>query len=58
MLFTHFYFMQGEKIQAWFVSSANREYFGVESTGFLSVNKYTKKIYPLVRWTAKYVFFP
>ena len=48
--------MQGEKIEAWFVSQASREYFGVESTAYLSANKFTKKIYPLVR-TAKYVFF-
>ena len=49
--------MQGEKIEAWFVSPSSREYFGVESTAFLSANKFSNKIYPLVRWTAKYVFF-
>ena len=36
--------MQGEKIEAWFVSSASREYFGVESTTFLSANKFTKNL--------------
>ena len=35
--------MQGEKIEAWLVSSANREYFDAESTAFLSANKLTKK---------------
>ena len=34
--------LQGEKIEAWFVSPASREYFGVESTNFLSANKFTK----------------
>ena len=43
MLFTHLYLMQGEKIEAWFVSQARREYFGVESTAYLSANKFTKK---------------
>ena len=43
MLFAHLYLMQGEKIEAWFVSPASREYFGVESTAFLSANKFTKK---------------
>ena len=40
---THFYLMQEEKIEAWFVSQASREYFCVESTAFLSANKFTKK---------------
>ena len=31
MLFTPLYLTQGEKIEAWFVSQARREYFGVES---------------------------
>ena len=57
MLFAHLYLMQGEKIEAWLVSSANREYFDAQSTAFLSANKLTKKIYSLVRSTAKYVFF-
>ena len=57
MLFTHLYLMLGEKIEVWFLSPASREYFGVESTAFLSASKFSKKIYPLVRWTAKYVFF-
>ena len=35
--------MLGEKIEAWFLSPASREYFGVESTAFLSANKFTKK---------------
>ena len=42
-LFTHFYLMQGEKIEAWFVSQANRKYFGVETTAFLSATTFTKK---------------
>ena len=50
LLLTYLYLMQGEKIEAWFVSQASREYFGVESTAFLSANKFTKKsTYPLVR---------
>ena len=48
IMFTHLYLMQGEKIEAWFVSPASREYFGVESTAFLSASKFSKKIYPLV----------
>ena len=47
MLFTHLYLMLGEKIEAWFLSPASREYFGVESTAFLSASKFSKKIYPL-----------
>ena len=43
MLFTHFYLMQGEKIEAWFVSQAYRKYFGVETTAFLSATTFTKK---------------
>ena len=39
--------MLGEKIEAWFLSPASREYFGVESTAFLSASKFSKKIYPL-----------
>ena len=31
MSFTHLYLMQGERIEAWFVSQARREYFDVES---------------------------
>ena len=42
MLFTHMYLMQGEEIEVWFVSSARREHFGVESAAsyctFCSVN--------------------
>ena len=38
--------MEGEKIEAWFVSPASRKYFGVESSAFLSANKFTKKILP------------
>ena len=34
--------MQVEKIEAWFLSPANREYFEVESTAFLSANKFTR----------------
>ena len=29
MLFTHLYLMLGKKIEAWFLSPATREYFGV-----------------------------
>ena len=36
--------MQGEKIEAWFASPSCREYFGVESTTFLSANKFTKNL--------------
>ena len=36
--------MQEEKIEAWFVSPSSREYFGVESTAFLSANKFTKNL--------------
>ena len=50
--------MQGEKIEAWFVSPASREYFGVESTAFLSANKFMKKYtHWLGELTAKYAFF-
>ena len=44
MLFTHLHLMQGEKIEAWFVSPASREYFSVEFTAFLSANKFTKNL--------------
>ena len=44
MQFTYLYLMQGEKkVEAWFISPASREYFGVESTTFLFVIKFTKK---------------
>ena len=44
MRFTHLNLMKGEKIVAWFASQArSREYFGVESTAFLSANKFTQK---------------
>ena len=50
--------MQEEKIEAWFVSQARREYFGVESTAYLICQQIHKKIYPLVdELTVKYVFF-
>ena len=42
MLFTHLYLTQGEKIEARFVSQVRREYFGVESTAYLSANKLLK----------------
>ena len=44
IMFTHLYLMQGEKIEVWFVSPSSREYFGVETTAFLSVNKFTKNL--------------
>ena len=47
VLFTHLHFMLGEKIEAWFLSPASIEYFGVEWTAFLSARKLSKKIYPL-----------
>ena len=47
MLFTHSYFMLGEKREAWFLSPASRECFNVEWTAFLSASKFSKKIYPL-----------
>ena len=48
--------MQGEKLEASFVSPASREYFGGKSSTFcLPTN--SQKIFPLVRWTAKYGFF-
>ena len=43
MLFPHLYIMQEEEIEAWFVTPASREYFGVESTAFHSAYKLTKK---------------
>ena len=49
MLFANLYLIQGEKIETWFVFPASKEYFGVEFTAFLSANKFTKKIYHLVR---------
>ena len=58
MLFTHLYLMYGEKIEAWFISQTRREYFVVESTAFLSANKFTKKSTQFKdELTAKYVFF-
>ena len=48
--------MQGEKTEAWLVSPASREYFTVESQLFCMPTN-SQKIYSLVRWTAKYVFF-
>ena len=59
MLFTHLHLMQGEKIEAWFLFQGSRSYFGVESTAFLSVSKFTKNIPTgnMNELTAKYVFF-
>ena len=48
--------MQGEKIEAWFVSAASREYFGVESTAFLFSNKFTKKSTHLNYWLNMFFF--
>ena len=36
--------MQGEKIEAWFVSPSSRKYFGVKSAAFMSANKFTKNL--------------
>ena len=45
ILFTDFYLMQGGKIEVWFVSQIrSREYFSVESTAFLSANKFKKNL--------------
>ena len=49
--------MQGEKIETWFVSPASREYFGVESTAFLSASKFSKKIYPLLKDELLNIYF-
>ena len=38
MFFSHFCIMQGKKLETWFVSPANREYFGVEPATFLLTN--------------------
>ena len=35
--------MQGQKIEAWFVSQASREYFDVQPAAFLSANNFIKK---------------
>ena len=43
MLFIHLYLMQGQKIEAWFVSQASREYFDVQPAAFLSANNFIKK---------------
>ena len=47
MLFTRLHLILGEKIEAWFLSPASIEYFGVEWAAFLSASKLSKKIYPL-----------
>ena len=44
IMFTHLYLMQEEKVEAWFVSTSSRKHFGVESTAFLSANKFTKNL--------------
>ena len=44
ILFTHLYFMQGEKLEDWFVSSSSREYFSVQPTASLFANKLTKNL--------------
>ena len=44
IMFIHLYLMQGEKIEASFVSSSSREFFGVESKSFLSAIKFTKNL--------------
>ena len=49
--------MQEEKIEAWFISPACREYFVVESTTILYANKFTKNLLTGKMDTAKYVFF-
>ena len=49
MLFTHFDLMQGEKIEAWFVYQAHRQYFGVEYTAYPICQQIHTKIYPLAK---------
>ena len=54
--------LQGEKkLEAWFISPANREYSCVDPTTFQSVNKFTKNLPTRTAGkgltTAKYVFF-
>ena len=48
MLLTHFYLMQGRKMETRFVS-ASRVYFGIKLKTFLSTNWQKKD--PLVKWT-------
>ena len=36
--------MQGKKIETWFASPSSKKRFGVESTAFLSANKFTKNL--------------
>ena len=36
MLFIHYFLVQGQKLEPWFVSPEIREYLGVETTAFLS----------------------
>ena len=55
MLSTHFHIIKGKKLETSLVSSANRKYFDVDPTTFLSAN-WHKKNYALVIWTATYVF--
>ena len=52
-VYTRFLFLsyataRRNKIEAWFISPASREYFGVEPTTFLYVTN-PQKIYPLVK---------
>ena len=50
--------MQGEKIEAWFVFQARRQYFGKESTAYqLPTNSQKKSTHWQDELTAKYVFF-
>ena len=51
-------YLKIKNLKGWFVYQASREYFGVESTAFLSSNKFTEK-YTLCygELTVKYVFF-
>ena len=44
IMFTHLYLMQGEKIDAWFVSPSTIEYFGVKSTASLPTNKFSNNL--------------
>ena len=54
MLFTHFYIIQGKKLETCFVLPASRKYFDIELIFFLSTNRQID--YSLAKWTAKYFF--
>ena len=57
-LISHFYFMQLQKIDSWFISLGSRECFCVGPTTLLFVNKFKKNLRTAGKKlvTAKYVF--